>query len=159
MLLNDIVKGAIFGPCGLTAAEYEIMAKRMQHEFAARNGLFAALTSKENYIGIDKVFDRPHERFVSTFGNGCDHDEHYLPGKLIDGLGNNWKGMSGIRLKPYASKISTHAPIKCIAFLQQQYPERFADLECIQKIKVTLAEAPFAHGGMSFHLHPGKVNH
>ena len=184
-LLNDVEKGAVFGPpaaaaaaskllglspeeiedafgtactqaCGLTAARFESMAKRMQHGFAARNGLFATLMSRESYTGIDKVFERPHGGFLSTFGNGSRHDEHYLLAKLTDGLGDDWKGMSGMRVKPYASQISTHAPINCIEILQEKYPERFASLESIQKITVTLAEAPFAHGGISFHLHSRK---
>ncbi len=186
MLLNDIGKGAVFGPpaaaaaaakllglspeeiedafgtactqaCGLEAAKYESMAKRMQHGFAARNGLFAALMSKESYTGIDQVFERPHGGYLACFGNGSNHDEHYLPAKLTDGLGTNWRGMSGMRIKPYASQISTHAPINCIEMLQEQYPEHLEDLKSIQKIKVTLAEVPFAHGGMCFHVHLAKA--
>ena len=180
--LNDVEKGAVFGPpaaaaavskllglspeeiedafgtactqaCGLTAARFESMAKRMQHGFAARNGLFAALMSRESYTGIDKVFERPHGGFLSTFGNGSQHEKRYLLAKLTDGLGHEWKGMSGMRVKPYASQISTHAPINCIEALQEKYPERFASLESIQRITVTLAEAPFAHGGMSLDFH------
>ena len=176
-MLNEIGKGAVFGPpaaaaavskllglspeqiedafgtactqaCGLTAARFESMAQRMQHGFAARSGLFAALMSRKGYTGIDKVFERPHGGFLSTFGNGSPYDEHYLPAKLTDGLGYDWKGMTGMRVKPYASQISTHAPINCIEILQREYPDRFASLESIQKVKVTLAETPFAHGGM-----------
>ena len=186
MLLKDIGKGAVFGPpaaaaaaakllglspeeiedafgtactqaCGLAAAKYESMAKRMQHGFAARNGLFAALMSKSNYTGIDQVFERPHGGYLSCFGHGSNHDEHYLPAKLTDGLGVNWRGMAGMSIKPYASQISTHAPINCIETLQQQNLQRFEDLKSIQKIKITLAETPFAHGGMCFHVHPARV--
>ena len=141
----------------MEAAKYESMAKRMQHGFAARNGLFGALMSKESYTGIDQVFERPHGGYLACFGNGSNHDEHYLPAKLTDGLGTNWRGMSGMRIKPYASQISTHAPINCIEMLQEQYPEHLEDLKSIQKIKITLAEAPFAHGGMCFHVHLAKA--
>lgn len=125
------------------------MAKRMQHGFAARNGLFAALVSRKSYTGIDKVFERPHGGFLATFGNGSNHQEHYLTNKLTEGLGNAWTGMNGMRVKPYASQISTHAPINCIEALQAQYPEKFTqeNLSNIQSITVSLAEAPFAHGG------------
>ncbi len=119
----------------------------MQHGFAARNGLFAALMSSESYTGIDKVFERPHGDYLSTFGNGSNHDEHYLPPKLIDGLGDDWKGMSGMRIRPVASQILRQAPINCIEALQKQHPGRFADLDSIKRITVALAEAPFAHGG------------
>ena len=123
------------------------MAKRMQHGFAARNGLFAALVSRKAYTGIDKVFERPHGGFLSTFGNGSNHEESYMTDKLHKGLGTDWTGMGGMRVKPYASQISTHAPINCIEALQEAHPERFADPSKIQSITVSLAEAPFAHGG------------
>lgn len=119
----------------------------MQHGLAARNGFFAALMFKGNYTGIDKVFERPHGDFLSTFGNGSNHDERYLPKKLTDGLGENWKGMAGMRVKPYASQISAHAPIDCITALQERFPEKFVNLGSIKKVTIRLAEAPFAHGG------------
>ncbi len=147
--IEDAFGTACTQACGLTAARYESMAKRMQHGFAARSGLFAALMSRESYTGIDKVFERPHGGYLSTFGNGSKHDEHYQTAKLVDGLGDDWIGMSGMRIKPVASQISTHAPINCIEALQKEYPKRFANLDSIHKITIALAEAPFAHGGHS----------
>ena len=129
------------------SAHHESMAKRMQHGFAARNGLFAALMSKERYTGIDKVFERSYGGFLSTFGQGSDHEPAYLDNKLTDNLGEEWKGVGRIRIKPYASLIATHAPIDCIAALQEEFPEQFADPESICKVNVELSKPPFAHGG------------
>jgi aconitate decarboxylase len=42
----------------------------MQHGFAARNGLFAALMAKEGYTGIQEVYEIPYGGFLSCFGQG-----------------------------------------------------------------------------------------
>ncbi|KAF6222534.1 hypothetical protein HO173_013367 [Letharia columbiana] len=123
------------------------MAKRMQHGFAARNGLFAALMSRENYTGIDQVFERPYGGYLSTFGQGSTYDPTYKENELIDGLGRHWRGIEGIRLKEYNSMIATHAPFDCITTLQAKQPERFADLGSVSKIVIERPKAPHAHGG------------
>lgn len=129
------------------SAQYESMAKRMQHGFAARNGLFAALMSRENYTGIDQVFERPYGGYFSTFSQGSKHEPPYIETELVDGLGQDWRGIEGIRLKEHNSMIATHAPIDCIATLQRKHPERFADLGSISKIVIEQPKAPHAHGG------------
>ena len=87
------------------------MAKRIQHGFAAHNGLFAALTSRKGYTGIDQVFERPYGGYLTMFGQGSRYDPPFLAGELIDGLGKDGRGMDGIRVKTYNSMIATHAPI------------------------------------------------
>jgi aconitate decarboxylase len=37
--------------CGLMSAQFESMAKRMQHGFASRNGLTAAALAASGYVG------------------------------------------------------------------------------------------------------------
>ena len=146
---EDAIGTACTQACGLMSAQFESMAKRMQHGFAARNGLFAALMSKERYTGIDKVFERSYGGFLSTFGQGSSHNPSHLGGKLAEKLGDDWNGLRGIRIKPYASMIATHAPIDCIAVLQAEYPDRFEDLDSIVKVMVETSKAPFAHGGQA----------
>lgn len=119
----------------------------MQHGFAGRNGLFAALMSRVNYTGIDQIFERPYGGYLSTFGQGSKHDPQYLENELIDGLGRDWRGIEGIRLKEHNSMIATHAPVDCIAVLQEKYPERFTDVGSISKIVIEQSKAPHAHGG------------
>lgn len=41
------------------SVQYEGMIKRMQRAFAARNGLFSALSACSDYVGIRKVFECP----------------------------------------------------------------------------------------------------
>lgn len=129
------------------SAQNESMIKRMQHGFAARNGLFAALMSREDYTGIDQVFERPYGGYLSTFGQGSKRDTPYIENELVDDLGREWRGIEGIRIKEYNSMIATHAPIDCIATLQGKYPERFADLESISEIVIEQSKASHAHGG------------
>ena len=129
------------------SAQYESMAKRMQHGFAARNGLFAALMSREDYTGIDQVFERPYGGFLSTFGQGSRKGTPYIENELVDDLGRDWRGVAGIRVKEHNSMIATHAPADCIATLQGKYPDRFADIESIGKIVIEQSKAPHEHGG------------
>ena len=129
------------------SAQYESMAKRMQHGFAARNGLFAALMSRENYTGIDQVLERSYGGFLSTFGQGSNKEPQYIEDELVDGLGRDWRGIEGIRVKQHNSMVATFAPADCIATLQEQYPERFADIRSISKMMIEQSQAPHAHGG------------
>ena len=145
--IEDAIGTACTQACGLMSAQYESMSKRMQHGFAARNGLFSAVMSKDNYTGIDKVFERPYGGYLSTFGQGSSRSPTFLTNKLIDGLGASWRGFDGIKVKPYASMIATHSPIDCIAALQAKYPDRFENPSTIRKVIVEQSEAPYAHGG------------
>lgn len=129
------------------SAQNESMTKRMQHGFAARNGLFAALMSRENHTGIDQVFERPYGGYLSTFSQGSKHDTPYMENELVDGLGQDWRGIEGIRVKQHNSMIATHAPIDCIVTLQGKHPERFADLGSIGKIVIEQSRPSHAHGG------------
>ena len=133
------------------SAQNGSMVKRMQHGFAARNGLFAALMSRKNYTGIDRVFETPYGGFLSTFAQGSRSDPPYIEDELIDGLGRDWRGIEGIRIKEHNSMIATHAPVDCIAELQRKYPKKFEDLESISKVKIEQAKAPHAHGGQQIH--------
>lgn len=101
------------------------------------------------YTGIDQVFERASGRYLTTFGQGSKSVPPFLENELIDGLGKDWRGISGIRVKIHNSMIATHAPIDCIAALQAKHRERFADLDSIRRIKIEQTEATFAHGGQN----------
>ena len=144
---EDAMGTACTQACGLMSAQYESMSKRMQHGFAARNGLFSALVSMEGYTGIDKVFERSYGGYLSTFGQGSGFAPTFLTDKLTNGLGESWVGLQGIKVKPYASMIATHSPIDCIAALQSKNPDSFANPGSIRKITIEQSKAPYAHGG------------
>jgi hypothetical protein len=61
------------------------MVKRMQHGFAARNGVTAAALAAAGYVGIKRVFEREYGGWLSTFGEG----HHPDPGQIYAGLGTD----------------------------------------------------------------------
>ena len=69
-LIEDAVGIACTQACGLMSAQYESEVKRMQHGFAARNGLFAALLARSGYVGIKRVYEREYGGFLAMFGKG-----------------------------------------------------------------------------------------
>ncbi|UKZ81430.1 hypothetical protein TrVFT333_009202 [Trichoderma virens FT-333] len=48
---------------GLMSAQFESEVKRMQHGFAARNGLLGAMLAQTGYVGIKRVFEREYGGF------------------------------------------------------------------------------------------------
>ena len=144
--VEDALGIACTQACGLMSAQYESEVKRMQHGFAARNGLFAALMAKAGYIGIKKVYEQPYGGFLATFSQGSGKTPLYLEEELTNGLGEEW-AMQGVRVKPYAAMAGTHCTIDAIRKLQNDYPEEMKDWKNITSITYEMAEAAFHHGG------------
>lgn len=147
--IEDALGTACTQACGLMSAQYESMGKRMQHRFAARNGLFAALITQGGYTGIDKVFERPYGGYLATFGQVSGSNPQFLDNELVDGLGQDWRGISGIRVKAYNSMAGTHSSIDCIVELQGKHPTKFSDIRSIRHINIEQSKAFYAHGGQS----------
>ena len=57
--------------CGLMSAQFESEVKRMQHGFASRNGLLAAILAKGGYMGIKKVYEREYGGFLEMWRRLC----------------------------------------------------------------------------------------
>lgn len=113
----------------------------MQHGFAARNGLFAALITQGGYTGIDQIFERPYGGYLATFGQGSSSRPQFLDNELVDGLGQDWKGINGIRVKACNSMVGTHSSIDCIIDLRKKYPARFSDTCSIRHINIEQSKA------------------
>jgi aconitate decarboxylase len=118
----------------------------MQHGFAARNGLFAALLAQGNYVGIKRVFKRTYGGFLSTFALGTGKEPRYKTDEITKGLGSKWQ-TDGIRVKPYAAMAGTHGTVDCVRALQEKHPAKMKELESIVSITIELGEAAFHHGG------------
>lgn len=146
--IEDAVGIACTQACGLMSAQYESDVKRMQHGFAARNGLFAALMARGGYIGIKQVLERHYGGFLSTFGQGSGNTPPYREEEITKELGEVWQ-MDSIRVKPYASMAGTHCTIDCIKELQVMHQELLADsaLKNIDSITVEMADVAFMKGG------------
>jgi 2-methylcitrate dehydratase PrpD len=124
--------------CGLMAAQYEAMSKRMHHGFSARNGLYAAHLAAGGYTGIQRVFEREYGGFLSTFGEGHSPDAS----QVADALGARWE-TERIVVKPYAAMGALHAPLDCLFDLQKQRPFTAGE---VRTIEVDMSHAAFHHG-------------
>ena len=145
-VIEDALGMACTQACGLMSAQFGSDVKRMQHGFAARNGLFAALMAESGYIGIKNVFEEPYGGFLSTFGQDSGKEPPYLVDELTRDLGQVWQS-DNIRVKSHASMAGTHCTIDTVAQLQNEYPDKLSSLENISNIKIEMSEAAFKHGG------------
>jgi aconitate decarboxylase len=123
---------------GLMAAQFGAMSKRMQHGFAARNGLYAALLARRGYTGIKQVYEQPYGGFLSTFGEGHDPDASQIAAEL----GERWE-TERIVIKPYAAMGGIHAALDALFDISAQ---RALVADEIDHIDVELSHAVFHHG-------------
>ena len=133
---------------GLMSAQYGSMAKRMQHGFGSRSGLFAALMARQGYTGIEKVFETPYGGFLSVFSQGANFEPKCLPDELVAGLGEKWQ-LEEIRVKLHAAMAALHGTIDCVANLQKAHPVLFSDqnLGNIESVVTEHSKAAYEHGG------------
>ncbi len=115
--MEDAIGLAATQACGLMAAQFESMGKRMQHGFAARNGLLAATLAHGGYTGIKQVFERPYGGFLAVFGEGHETE----PEQIVDGLGRTWQ-TDQIAVKPYAAMAGLHAAIDAVRAMLAKGP-------------------------------------
>jgi aconitate decarboxylase len=125
--------------CGLMSAQFESMVKRMQHGFAARNGLTAAALAAGGYTGIKRVFERRYGGYLATFGQG----HHTDATAIYEGLGTAWETQR-IAVKPYAAMGLLHAAIDAALTLRATGE---AVVDQIARIDIDMPEAAYSHGG------------
>ena len=153
--IEDAIGIACTQACGLMAAQYEGMVKRMQHAFAARNGLLGTLLAKGGYQGIRKVFERPYGGYLAMFSLGSKHDPPYNPLEIVKNLGSFWH-TEAIRIKLHACVGGCHGLIELLARMQEAHPARFAsqDLFKVKDIHVRLSDPIFHHDGWAPEVRP-----
>jgi 2-methylcitrate dehydratase PrpD len=115
------------------------MGKRMQHGFAARNGVLAATLAAGGYTGIRRVFEREYGGFLSVFGEG--HDPR--ADQITDGLGEVWH-TDVIAIKPYAAMAGLHAAIDSA---RAMLADATVDPAAVESITVSVSAPAFHHGG------------
>ena len=136
---EDALGMAATQSCGLMSAQFESMVKRMQHGFAARNGLTAAALAAGGYTGIKRVFERRYGGYLATFGQGHPTDAT----AIYQGLGSVWQTQR-IAVKPYAAMGLLHAAIDAVLKLRATGE---AAIDEIARIDIVMSEAPYSHGG------------
>src|SRR6202047_3369379 len=78
--------------CGLMAAQYGAMVKRMHAGRAAQSGLYGALLAEAGFTGIVDVFESPYGGFCTTFSRS--QDRFHLA-ELTSGLGERFETFGG----------------------------------------------------------------
>jgi 2-methylcitrate dehydratase PrpD len=136
---EDALGMAATQSCGLMSAQFESMVKRMQHGFAARNGLTAAALAAGGYAGIKRVFERRYGGYLATFGQGHPTDAT----AIYQGLGSVWETQR-IAVKPYAAMGLLHAAIDAALKLRAGGE---VVVDQIERIDIDMSEAPYSHGG------------
>lgn len=144
--IEDVLGIACTQAGGPMPAQFGSDVKRMQHGFAARNGLFVALLAQNEYRAIKNVYEEGYGGFLAMFGQGSGKEPAYLPEEVCKQLGETWQSRL-IRVKHLSSMAGTHCTIDCVQALQDKYPDKLSGLDAIASIRIGMTEAAFNHGG------------
>ncbi len=104
--------------CGLMAAQYGSMVKRMQHGKGAQSGLYGALLASQGFTGIKNVFESEYGGFCTTFSRSKDR---FNIKELTLGLGERWETMLD-SLKFYSAAASNHTTLDAIRIMRERHP-------------------------------------
>jgi aconitate decarboxylase len=126
--------------CGLMAAQYGSMVKRMQHAKGAQSGLYGAMLAADGFTGIEDVFEEKYGGFCSTFSHSTDAFD--LPA-LVEGLGKSWETMM-FTIKTYACRGGNHSAVNAI---DELVTETGLKAEDVEEITVRVTEAMVKHAG------------
>jgi 2-methylcitrate dehydratase PrpD len=129
--------------CGLMAAQFGSMVKRMHAGRAAQSGLYAAQLADAGFTGIRNVFESEYGGFCTTFSRSADRFK--LP-ELTAGFGSVWQTMN-VALKFYSCVGSNHSTLDAIRELQAEHPFNAGDVE---KIVVHGSEVTVNHVGWKY---------
>jgi aconitate decarboxylase len=126
--------------CGLMAAQYGAMVKRMHAGRAAQSGLYAALLANEGFTGITDVFEAPYGGFCTTFSRSRDR---FDLAALSARLGERYETMR-VSLKFYACVGSTHTTLDALSDIRKRRPFTASDIE---RIVVHASQVTVEHAG------------
>ena len=104
--------------CGLMAAQYGSMVKRMQHGKGAQSGLYGALLASKGFTGIKNIFESEYGGFCTTFSRSKDRFDIK---QLTLGLGERWETMLD-SLKFYSAAASNHTTLDAIRIMRERHP-------------------------------------
>jgi aconitate decarboxylase len=104
--------------CGLMAAQFGAMVKRMHAGRAAQSGLYGALLAQNGFTGIVDVFENEYGGFCTTFSRSSDRFDR---ARLVQGLGEEFETMR-IALKFYSCVGSNHTTLDALRTMQARHP-------------------------------------
>jgi len=129
--------------CGLMAAQYGAMVKRMHAGRASQSGLYGALLAEQGFTGIADVLESEYGGFCTTFSRSNDR---FRLAELTAGLGATWQTM-GVALKFYACVASNHTALDALRELRAR---RAFGVEDVQKIVVHGSQVTAQHVGWKY---------
>ncbi len=129
--------------CGLMAAQYGAMVKRMHAGRAAQSGLYAALLANEGFTGITDVFEAPYGGFCTTFSRSQDRFDLTA---LSAGLSERYETMR-VSLKFYACVGSNHTTLDALSDIRKRHSFTAADIE---RIVVHASQVTVDHAGWPY---------
>ena len=129
--------------CGLMAAQYGAMVKRMHAGRAAQSGLYAALLAGRGFTGIVDVFEAPYGGFCTTFSRSQDR---FDLAQLSSGLGERFETMR-VSLKFYSCVGSNHTALDAIRDIRKRRP--FTP-DAIDSIVVHASQVTLDHAGWPY---------
>jgi 2-methylcitrate dehydratase PrpD len=129
--------------CGLMAAQYGAMVKRMHAGRAAQSGLYGALLAADGFTGITDVFESEYGGFCTTFSRSNDR---FKLAELTSGLGERFETM-GVALKFYSCVGSNHTTLDAIRTIALRRPFKADE---VAKIVVHGSQATVDHVGWPY---------
>ena len=129
--------------CGLMAAQFGAMVKRMHAGRAAQSGLYGALLASGGFTGILNVFEAPYGGFCTTFSRS--QDRFNLDALSAD-LGRKFETM-GIALKFYSCVGSNHTTLDALADIRKRRP---FELDAVKEIVVYGSQVTADHVGWPY---------
>jgi len=129
--------------CGLMAAQFGAMVKRMHAGRAAQSGLYAALLAERGFTGIADIFESPYGGFCTTFSRSTDRFDRE---ELTSGLGERFETMR-ISLKFYSCVSTNHTALDALRKIRERQP---FDPQDVTKIVVCCSQATLEHAGWPY---------
>ena len=145
---EDVIGIACTQACGLMAAQFSGMVKRVQHGFATRNGLVGAFLARGGYEGFKNGLEQPYGGFFLVFSLGNGRDPPYKENAVVEALGTNWETMLIVN-KLHAAVGTTHGMIEALEILQAKHPAQLtpSNLENIKSIHIAKSLVGIQHDG------------
>lgn len=118
----------------------------MQHGFAARNGVLAVFLARADYTGIERVLERSHGGFFSTFASGSSSTSTHDASSAFAGFGTDWE-TENVLIKPYPLCAALHAPVDCVKLLQEKHKDLLQNLKKVKSVKIEMGDGAHRKGG------------
>ena len=130
--------------CGLMAAQYGSMVKRMHAGRAAQSGLYGALLAEAGFTGIVNLFESEYGGFCTTFTRSTDRFDMT---ELTKGLGKEFETLR-ISLKFYSCAASNHATLDAIRAIRARRPFKAQDVD---RVVAHASHLVVEHVGWKYH--------